>query len=273
MISKESTDVIVAGITGNLGRVVAEELHADDRYNIIPYSIGRKAREYEFLNERFTVITAEDFENDPLGVSAQKQNRFVVVDASNLSHLDSARIFAANGIPTLQLGTTGHGDKEVKTGLKDLLDANFGHFHLLQCMNAAIPVISFINSLRGIGEANPKAFAGCEAHVAESHQQEKKSVPATAQEMKRALESAGAEVDEIESVRDPQVQLEEWGVPEEYLGGHGYHRVTVTGADLALGWNTKINGRRPYAIGVRDLVLPDLIWNCQRTSSMLGEYQ
>ncbi len=271
MISTELTDVMVNGVTGGLGRVVAEALHEDSRYNVIPYSIGREAREWDLLGLEFRIITADDFEDNPRGLTRKK---FVVVDASNLSQLDSARIFAANGIPTLQLGTTGYDTEEVERGLKRLAKASRkSRFHLLRCMNAAIPVISFINNLKGIGEANPRAFSGCTAHVAESHQASKQSVPATAKKIKRALTAAGAEVDEIESIRDPKVQLEEWGVPEEYLDGHGYHRVSVEGECQSLGLTTKIDGRVPYAEGVRDLVLPKLIYMVQHTRAVLDEYQ
>ncbi len=271
MISAESTDVMVSGITGKLGPVVAKVIQEDKRYNVIPYSIGRETRVHDLLGRRFQIITADDFEKDPRGVA---EGGFVVVDASNLSQLDSAYIFAANGIPTLQLGTVGYKTKEVENGLEHLVKVNRGRrFHLLRCMNAAIPVISFINNLKGIGEVNPYAFRGCKAHVAESHQASKKSVPATAIKMKEALEFAGAEVDEIESIRDPKVQMEEWGVPAEFLTGHGYHRVTLSGEDQSLSWDIRVNGRIPYAVGVRDLVLPKLIYMASNTRLVLDEYR
>jgi 4-hydroxy-tetrahydrodipicolinate reductase len=57
--------------------------------------------------------------------------------------------------------------------------------------------------------------------------------------------------DQIHKERDPAVQQAEWGIPEAYLGGHGWHTYTLTSPDgtSLFQLTHNINGREIYVEG------------------------
>jgi 4-hydroxy-tetrahydrodipicolinate reductase len=67
-------------------------------------------------------------------------------------------------------------------------------------------------------------------------------------------------MDEMESIRDEDTQRA-LGIPEEFLGGHGYHWIDLVGDDvnLRMGFYTKVNGRDTYAYGAVNLAIPFLM--------------
>jgi 4-hydroxy-tetrahydrodipicolinate reductase len=57
--------------------------------------------------------------------------------------------------------------------------------------------------------------------------------------------------------RDPQIQKNRWGVPEAYLGGHGWHTYTLTSADgtVTFEFTHNVNGREIYGQGTLDAIV------------------
>ena len=57
--------------------------------------------------------------------------------------------------------------------------------------------------------------------------------------------------------RDPEVQQNLWGVPKQYLGGHGWHTYTLLSADqtVRFEFTHNVNGRDVYAKGTLDAIL------------------
>jgi len=72
-----------------------------------------------------------------------------------------------------------------------------------------------------------------EKHFAESHQQEKKDTSGTAKAMVQYFKELGIPftVDQIFGERDPLKQEVSWGVPAQYLKGHGYHTYSLLSGD------------------------------------------
>ena len=56
--------------------------------------------------------------------------------------------------------------------------------------------------------------------------------------------------------RDPAVQRDEWGIPEAYLGGHGWHTYRLTSPDgtVSFEFQHNVNGREIYADGTLDAI-------------------
>lgn len=56
--------------------------------------------------------------------------------------------------------------------------------------------------------------------------------------------------------RDPEVQRSEWGVPEPYLGGHGWHTYALRSEDgtVFFQFTHNVNGRDIYARGTVDAI-------------------
>jgi len=63
--------------------------------------------------------------------------------------------------------------------------------------------------------------------------------------------------EQIAMERDPQVQSSRWGVPEQYLTGHGWHTYTLVSADktVRFEFTHNINGRDIYVQGTLDALL------------------
>jgi 4-hydroxy-tetrahydrodipicolinate reductase len=65
-----------------------------------------------------------------------------------------------------------------------------------------------------------------------------------------------SEEKDIIKVRDPEIQKQEWNIPEKYLDGHGWHTYTLTSQDktVTFSFTHNVNGRDIYAWGTLDAV-------------------
>ena len=56
--------------------------------------------------------------------------------------------------------------------------------------------------------------------------------------------------------RDPAVQKSEWGIPEEFLSGHGWHAYSLISDDRTVRFDFchNVNGREVYGRGTLDAV-------------------
>jgi 4-hydroxy-tetrahydrodipicolinate reductase len=56
--------------------------------------------------------------------------------------------------------------------------------------------------------------------------------------------------------RDPKAQRDQWGIPEAYLPGHGWHTYRLTSPDktVVFEFQHNVNGRDIYAEGTLDAV-------------------
>ena len=63
--------------------------------------------------------------------------------------------------------------------------------------------------------------------------------------------------DEIIKERDPEVQSTQWGIPQQYLAGHGWHTYALTSGDktVRFEFSHNVNGRDIYARGTLDAIL------------------
>jgi 4-hydroxy-tetrahydrodipicolinate reductase len=58
-------------------------------------------------------------------------------------------------------------------------------------------------------------------------------------------------------MRDPTVQKTQWGIPEQYLAGHGWHTYTLVSEDqtVRFEFTHNVNGRMVYTHGTLDALL------------------
>ena len=63
--------------------------------------------------------------------------------------------------------------------------------------------------------------------------------------------------DQILKMRDPEVQKTQWGIPEQYLAGHGWHTYTLVSEDqtVRFEFTHNVNGRMVYTLGTLDALL------------------
>jgi 4-hydroxy-tetrahydrodipicolinate reductase len=58
-------------------------------------------------------------------------------------------------------------------------------------------------------------------------------------------------------MRNPEDQKSQWGIPEQYLSGHGWHTYTLVSEDqtVRFEFTHTVNGREVYVRGTVDAIL------------------
>ena len=139
---------------------------------------------------------------------------------------------------------------ELSTGLKtETLNPDFP---LIICPNTSILVLKTLNMLK----ANGRNFENYSISITESHQSTKKTEPGTAYAFANALKFP---VDNIVSVRNPEMQRNIIGIPEEYLEKHAYHKIIIKDGSDEVTIETKVLGHDSYAKGVKLIIEAALI--------------
>lgn len=139
---------------------------------------------------------------------------------------------------------------ELSTGLEtEMLQPDFP---LIICPNTSILVLKTLNMLK----VNGRNFENYSISITESHQSTKKTEPGTAYAFANALKFS---VDKIVSVRNPEMQQNEIGIPEEYLGKHAYHKIVIKDGNDEITIETKVLGHDSYAKGVKMIIEAALI--------------
>lgn len=134
---------------------------------------------------------------------------------------------------------------ELSTGLEtEKLEADFP---LIVCPNTSILVLKTLNMIKACGGY----FEDCEISITESHQSSKKTEPGTAYAFAHSLKVTP---DQIISIRNPEIQRTEIGIPKEYLDKHAYHKIVIKDGNDEVTLETKVLGHDSYANGVRKII-------------------
>lgn len=94
-------------------------------------------------------------------------------------------------------------------------------------------------------------FEDYKISIMESHQSTKTAEPGTAYAFANALK---VPVDNIESVREPEIQRDEIGIPDVYLDRHAYHKIVIEDGNDQITLETKVLGHDSYAQGVKKII-------------------
>jgi 4-hydroxy-tetrahydrodipicolinate reductase len=134
---------------------------------------------------------------------------------------------------------------ELSTGLEtENLEPNFT---LIICPNTSILLLKALNILKKFGGHFDKE----KISIIESHQSSKKTEPGTAYNFANSLKFP---VEKIQSIRDKDVQLNEIGIPAEYLDKHAYHKIIIQDDLDEVTIETKVLGHASYAKGVEKII-------------------
>lgn len=263
--------VLILGMEGALGRVVARILASSSRYEILPVTTGRHGRRKREIKVRgvgpVMVYDPADLVHGfdtYIGRGRNDRRTIYVVDCSKITQWWTAANFAERlKLPVLMLGTIGFKDPGNEAHLDSIVsDASRRgqNFLLLRCPNALKPFVALMRALESIPEVTPGAFDGLKFYGSETHQKSKGSeLSATLKRFAAAAEKGGATIVELKNERDPERQVKIWHVPIRFLAGHAYHLIKIKGPDFGFAIRTWVNGREAYARYVRDDVLPHLI--------------
>jgi len=246
--------IMVNGIPGNMAGNVAKHAINDDRFELIPYSLtGPEITEdkHNIDSIAVTLIRPENSEQAIAGV-IEKEGAFISVDYTHpLSVNSNAEFYCKHGLPFV-MGTTG-GDRKL---LEDTICQS--SIPAVIAPNMAKQIVGFQAMMEYAAKTFPDLFKGYSLEIRESHQKGKADTSGTAKAMIRYFNSLGIPFteDEIFKERDPERQTSKWGIPKEYLGGHGWHTYTLISDDrtVSFEFTHNVNGRDIYAAGTLDAI-------------------
>ena len=247
--------VMVNGLPGNLARKVAGYLLTDGRFELVPHSLtGPEIRESEDIIDGLSVkLIQADQRDSQIEQIKQSLGEFLSVDFTHPSAVNSnAEFYCRYGVPFV-MGTTG-GDRQK-------LEAMVASSSIAAVIapNMAKQIVGFQAMMEYAADNFPDLFKGYSLEIKESHQQGKADTSGTAKAMVGYFKRLGISfsADEIIRMRDPEVQKTQWGIPQEYLSGHGWHTYSLVSEDqtVRFAFTHNVNGREVYVRGTVDAIL------------------
>jgi 4-hydroxy-tetrahydrodipicolinate reductase len=250
----ERIKVMVNGIPGNMAVNVAKHVMNDSMFELIPYALtGPEITEAEYTLDSMVInlIHAQESEK-AIAEIKEKESCFISVDYTHPSSVNSnAGFYCKHNLPFV-MGTTG-GDRKL---LEDSVCSS--SIPAVIAQNMAKQIVGFQAMMEYAAKTFPDLFKGYSLEIKESHQKGKADTSGTAKAMIGYFNELGTPFskDDIKKERDPEVQKNIWGIPEEYLGGHGWHTYTLVSSDntVRFVFSHNVNGRDVYAKGTLDAI-------------------
>jgi 4-hydroxy-tetrahydrodipicolinate reductase len=248
-------NVMVNGLPGDVARLVAGHLLKDGRFKLVPYSLtGPEIQETEYRVGDINVhLIQADQRDSQIEQIKQSRGPFLSVDYTHPSAVNSnAEFYCQFGLPFV-MGTTG-GDRQKleATVVSSSIPA-------VIAPNMAKQIVGFQAMMEYAADNFPGLFQGYTLTVKESHQQGKADTSGTAKAMVGYFNKLGISfsTEDIVKVRDPEDQKAQWGIPEEYLSGHGWHTYTLVSEDqtVRFEFTHNVNGREVYVRGTVDALI------------------
>jgi 4-hydroxy-tetrahydrodipicolinate reductase len=247
--------LMVNGIPGNMAAKVAEHIVRDSRFLLIPFALtGPEITGLEFtLKDRKIRLISPENRDKVIAEIRQAEGDFLCVDYTHPSAAaPNAEFYCKWGIPFV-MGTTG-GDRN---RLSEIVQSSA--VPAVIAPNMAKQIVGFQAMMEYAANTFPGIFNGYSLSITESHQQGKADTSGTAKDMVGYFNKFGVPFSnkEIQMIRDPEVQKKEWGIPEEYLKGHGWHTYTLISDDKSVkfSFTHNVNGRDVYAQGTLDAAM------------------
>ncbi len=246
--------VMVNGIPGNMAVNVARHILADERFALVPFSLtGPEIQASEHTLKSIAIrLLQPEIRTGEIEAIVQAQGPFISVDYTHPSAVNANVDFYCQHQLPFVMGTTG-GDRESleKTVQSSAIAA-------VIAPNMAKQIVGFQAMMEYAAQHFPGLFEGYTLEIRESHQKGKADTSGTAKAMVRYFNQMGLDFaeDQIAKERDPKTQATRWGIPQEYLTGHGWHTYTLTSADqtVRFEFSHNVNGRDVYAKGTLDAV-------------------
>lgn len=129
------------------------------------------------------------------------------------------------------------------------ITGNFNNvkFTFIDAPNLNILMLKFMYMLK----QNGKLFQNNKITIIESHQELKKSLPGTAIEFSKSL---GFDSAKIKSIRTPDVQEKQYGIPKEHLKLHAFHEIEISDENTSIIFRTLVKGHESYMTGLAAVI-------------------
>jgi 4-hydroxy-tetrahydrodipicolinate reductase len=247
--------VMVNGLPGNMAAIVAGHVVRDNRFDLVPFSLtGEGIPETEFtVGNQVIRLLHPDRRDAVIGDIKKAYPLMISVDYTHPTAVnDNAVFYVHHGMPFV-MGTTG-GDRKA---LDNTVSGS--SISAVIAPNMAKQIVG-LQAMLEYGAAHfPDLYKGYTLKVRESHQQGKADTSGTAKAMVGYFNRMGIPFTEkdIEMERNPDNQRNQWGIPEAYIVGHGWHTYTLTSTDgtVTFEFSHNVNGRDVYALGTLDAVV------------------
>ena len=248
-------NVMVNGIPGNVAGTVARHLRADARFELLPFSLtGPEIVQAEAAVEGRPIRLIPPGQREAaIAEIRERYGRFLSVDFTHPAAVNANAEFYCRRCLPFVMGTTGGDRQQIEQTVRDSDTA------AVVAPNMAKQIVGFQAMMAYAADTFPGLFQGFTLEIRESHQRAKADTSGTAKAMVRYFNRLGVPFSEeqIAMERDPQVQRSRWGVPEQYLTGHGWHTYTLVSADktVRFEFTHNVNGRNIYVLGTLDALI------------------
>jgi 4-hydroxy-tetrahydrodipicolinate reductase len=247
--------VMVNGIPGDMATILARHILADDRFELLPYSLtGPEIQAAEHKVEAISVRLLKPDEREKfIAEIAQKEKDFLSADYTHpAAVIANAEFYCKYRLPFV-MGTTGGDRNRLEETVRE------SSICAVIAPNMAKQIVGFQAMMEYAAQSFPDLFKGYTLEIKESHQKGKADTSGTAKAMVRYFNRMGLrfEEDQILKERDPEIQSSRWGIPEKYLAGHAWHTYTLISGDQTVRFEFvhNVNGRDVYAQGTLDALL------------------
>ncbi len=244
--------IMINGLPGNVARIMAAAALKDERFDLVPCSLtGADIIDTAVEVDTFKInLLKPDTRDTQIKEILSQYPLLIAVDYTHPTAVNAnAEFYTGNNIPFV-MGTTG-GDREALEKM-----VNQAQTPAVISPNMAKQIVGLQAMMEFAAKTFPDLFKGYTLEVKESHQQGKADTSGTAKALVSCFNDLGAgfNMEDIQQIRDPQIQEKEWKIPKEHLGGHGWHTYTLTAADGSSLFEFKhnINGRDIYVGGTLD---------------------
>jgi 4-hydroxy-tetrahydrodipicolinate reductase len=258
----KTINIMINGLPGRLAQKIARAALKDKRFKILPYSLTG-----ENIKKKFIIFDQHQIELIKPQLRDKKTELiksefpfFIAIDYTHPSAVNSnAEYYIKHRIPFV-MGTTG-GDREKleKTVKTASSSSDLSPWAAVIAPNMAKQIVGFQAMMEYAAHTFPDLFKGYSLEIVESHQQGKADTSGTAKAMIRYFSRLGIDYKEnnIQMIRDPEIQEKNLGIPKQHLGGHGWHTYTLRAKDGTALFEFKhnINGRDIYVEGTFEAVL------------------
>jgi 4-hydroxy-tetrahydrodipicolinate reductase len=250
----DSIKVMVNGLPGHMAGAVARHVSSDSRFELIPFSFtGPEISESQTRVEDIAVRLVRPEDRDAaLSKIKTLHPAFISVDYTHPSAVNSnADFYCRNELPFV-MGTTGGNRDRLEETVRQSPTA------AIIAPNMAKQIVGFQAMMAQAARLFPGLFEGYRLEIRESHQKGKADTSGTAKAMVKYFNELGLPFVEADILkeRDPERQKNLWGIPEEFLTGHGWHTYTLTSGDgtVRFEFSHNVNGREVYARGTLDAI-------------------
>ena len=247
--------VMVNGLPGNVAQTVARHIIKDPRFELLPHSLtGPEIQASAYAMESVSVeLIAPDTKSPKIDAIKAQRGQFLSVDFTHPSAVNpNAEFYCQAGLPFV-MGTTG-GDRQK---LEETVVSS--STVAVIAPNMAKQIVGFQAMMQNAATAFPNLFKGYTLEIKESHQSGKADTSGTAKAMVKYFNQLGVLFSEENIImeRDPEIQKSRWGIPEQYLTGHGWHTYSLVSEDktVRFEFTHNVNGRDVYAKGTLDALV------------------